>query len=88
MSDPLAPWRGSDGKLPAFTSFGCYPLLYLDRHDNVLCPECANGYEPGDDDAPVDVGENWEDPALHCDECSARIESAYAEDEAETPDGP
>jgi len=80
--------RDSDGRLVSFAWPGGYPVVYLDKHDNVLCPECANGYEPGDEDAPVSAGINWEDPSLHCDECSERIESAYAEDEAEAPDGP
>jgi len=80
------PTRDSDGRLPSFTSVGCYPILYLDKHDNVLCPQCANEQDPDGDDAPVVADVNWEDPDLFCDECSERIESAYAEDE--TPSGP
>lgn len=80
--------RDSDGKLPAYAWPGGYPLFYLDKHDNVLCPRCANEQDPDGDDAPVVGDANWEDPSLYCDECSERIESAYAEDEAETPTGP
>ena len=80
--------RDSDGKLSTFAWPGGYPIFYLDKHDNVLCPACANEHEPGEDDAPVHADVNWEDPSLYCDECSERIESAYAEDEAEAPDGP
>lgn len=31
---------------------------------------------------------NYEDPALHCDHCKDRIQSAYAEDEATQAPGP
>lgn len=70
------------GKLPAYTWPGGYPLLYLDEESNVLCPYCANSQDT-ELDPPVEaVAINYEDPFLFCDECSARIESAYAEEEA------
>ena len=53
---------------------GGYPVFYLTR-DSVLCPTCAN-------ETPEDVisgDANWEDSSLYCDECSQRIESAYAD---------
>ncbi len=31
---------------------------------------------------------NWEDPVLYCDHTGKRIESAYAEDEAQSPQAP
>ncbi len=69
-------------KLRAFTDIGCYPMFYASKNQ-VLCPECAT-VTLTDPELPqitgVDV--NWEDPALFCDECGERIESAYAEDEA------
>lgn len=72
-----------EGKLVKYTSLGCYPLFYLDGEDNVLCADCANAGEANADEpvSPVACDANWEDPDLHCDECSARIESAYAEDD-------
>lgn len=77
----LDEYRNEKGKLPAYAWPGGYPLYYLDNKNNVLCPACAN--KSGMSSAPVAVDTNWEDPHLHCDDCSQRIESAYAEDEVE-----
>jgi hypothetical protein len=73
------------GKLVKYTSLGCYPVFYLDNSGHaVLCATCANADEDnGREPSAADI--NWEDPALLCDECSERIESAYAEDLAEKP---
>lgn len=76
--------RGVDGaefvKARNFTSIGCYPLLYISEGRRVLCPDCA--LECEGEGTPMDSGGvNWEDPSLFCDECSERIESAYAEDD-------
>lgn len=65
------------GKLYKFSSLGCYPMFYFDKEDNVLCADCAQ--KERDNIAAADA--NWEDPSLYCDECSERIESAYAEDD-------
>lgn len=67
------------GKLVKFTSIGCYPVYYLDSEGNTVCADCAND-DDHDGNAPSAAGVNWEDPDLYCDECSKRIESAYAED--------
>jgi hypothetical protein len=52
-----------------------------------LCRHCAAserasiGTTTGSDGwCVVAIDVNWEDPELHCDNCSGRIESAYAED--------
>ncbi len=67
--------------LPAFAWPGGYPLFYFDEENNILCPKCANRSE--EYNSPVhEVDVNYEDPSLHCDNCSKRIESAYAEDDA------
>jgi hypothetical protein len=65
---------------------GGYPTYAVTDDAAVLCPRCAN--ENGHEDKTVHDGwqivgvdVNWEDPALFCDHCSERIESAYAEDE-------
>lgn len=73
--------RYTDGRLAKFTSFGCYPLFYLDGESEILCADCANALECDEDEprTPTATDVNWEDPELHCDECGARIESAYAE---------
>lgn len=79
--------RLSDGTLAEYTSLGCYPLLYLTKQNNILCPACARDDEEnhgkgGDPDDPLEASDvNWEDASLYCDECSQRIESAYAEDD-------
>lgn len=64
-----------------FTDIGSYPIFYLNERDEVLCPGCAatEVEDEGQLMAACDV--NWEDPDLFCDECSERIESAYAEPE-------
>lgn len=70
-----------DGSPRRFTDIGCYPIFYLTRRDEVLCPECAAA-EVEDDGQPMAACDiNWEDPYLFCDKCSERIESAYAEPE-------
>ena len=82
--------RMSDGTLPKYSSVGCYPLFYLDGENSVLCADCAN--ESDNDDEldkfrPVACDANWEDPSLYCDQCSTRIESAYADDDDDNDQG-
>ena len=77
-----------------FTSLGGYPKLWLTSDGGVLCYSCVRVeiWQAARDTrdnahsgwAVYDCGVNWEDPALHCDHCAKRIESAYAEDEAES----
>lgn len=75
-----------NGKLPAYAWPGGYPVYYLAADNGVLCPACANEYTPDRDNQkqlePVVYGINYEDPALYCEHCNKRVESAYAEDEA------
>lgn len=74
--------RMPSGHLRHYSNTGGYPVLYLDQHDNVLCGNCANS--PDDEYTIVSAAAvNYGDPCLHCDQCSERIESAYAEDCAE-----
>ena len=68
---------------------GCYPLFGLFNDGGVCCHKCARaerssiGTTTGTDGwALVAIDANWEDPALFCDHCGERIESAYAEPEA------
>ena len=63
---------------------GGYPLYYVDRDGAALCAVCA-GHAAGDSDfrrRPCAVDANWEDAEMFCADCSGRIESAYAEDDA------
>lgn len=76
-----------DGKLPRYSSLGCYPIVYLSDMDCPLCAACATAVVDdsqafGNDERVIDCGINWEDPELYCEECNERIESAYAETES------
>ena len=76
----------ASGDVAAYASLGGYPLFYLTDDNGVLCPTCVqeNLDLCTDNDPQWHVqahDANWEDPSLHCDHCSARVESAYAEDE-------
>lgn len=71
-----------DFELPAYTDLGGYPIYYVKDYVHALCPDCANELEPSEKKDLIE-GINWEDPHLYCDECGERIESAYAEEEAE-----
>jgi len=81
MNDRMRPYIDGDGKLAKYVWPVGYPLAYLSKRGLALCPECATERLEDGIDPPVDVDANWEDPSLYCDECSQRIESAYAEDE-------
>jgi len=82
--------RDDNGQLSAYAWPGGYPIFYIVADNGILCPDCArwaekeNRQDPEcrDDDQwriiAADV--NYEDPALYCDNCSKRIESAYAEE--------
>ena len=80
-----------DNTFPAYAWPGGYPMWYLTTDGGALCPTCANKERAlidaaaADNDAQWNViayDANWEDPQFYCDNCSQRIESAYAEDEA------
>lgn len=74
------------GKLPAYAWPGGYPMFYLDRECSTLCPKCAQKSLDDEDELekfkPCAYGINDEDPTLYCDQCSERIPSSYAEDDA------
>lgn len=73
------PERDSDGKLPAFAWPGGYPIFYLDKQGNVLCPGCASR-EIDQAQEVTDSDVNWEDADLECDYCGRGIECAYPPD--------
>lgn len=68
-------YSDSKGKLIKYAWPGVYPVFYVNKDGSVLCPACAQKERK----SLVAGGANWEDPDLYCDECSNRIESAYAE---------
>lgn len=83
--------RMNNGRLYSFTSFGCYPLVYLVADGGALCPACANGdhgseaSESADTDDQwklIGVDVHWEGPAIDCEHCNAEIESAYGDPDA------
>jgi hypothetical protein len=75
--------RNTDGTLSKYAWPGGYPIIYICADGGVLCPKCANENAhlseiTSPDWHVVAADVNWEDPYLHCDNCSQRIESAYA----------
>ena len=82
----------NDNKFPSYAWPGGYPIFYVCKDNGVLCPTCANDNRKLVDAAKQDNDPQWdvvaadvnyEDDSLYCDNCSQRIESAYAEpDEA------
>lgn len=77
--------RDSKGQLIKYAWPGGYPVFYLDGENSVLCHDCAVKSDSEDEIPqfkPVASDINYEDASLYCDQCSQRIESAYAEDEA------
>ena len=77
------PTRNSDGKLPAYAWPGGYPVLYLDKHNETLCADCATKDldDPDTDDKPVAYFVHYEGPSEFCAECNAEVESAYGDPE-------
>lgn len=81
------------GKANAYAWPGGYPLFYLCCDGESLCPACVtkerklifrSTHEQLKDGWQVDaVDVNWEDAHMYCAHCNKRIESAYAESEAE-----
>lgn len=75
---------------------GGYPLFFITSDSACLCHGCGkknrgsivDAIEEGLNDGWRVVAQdvNWEDPELICDGCSDRIQSAYAEDEADGDD--
>lgn len=66
---------------------GGYPRYAITRDGAAICRNCARterssiGTTTGHDGWCIaGLAINWEDPSLHCDHCSERIESSYGED--------
>jgi hypothetical protein len=70
---------GALAPLPALTSIGCYPLIYVTAAGDVLCADCATSAM--DDDAecdpPIAVDTYLEGPDERCENCYVAIPSAY-----------
>jgi len=65
-------------KLPAFTSYGSYTLVYVTHRACRLCATCANNNRDNSDPV-VDAGPYWEGPTINCDNCDCEIESSYGD---------
>jgi hypothetical protein len=70
---------------------GGYPLFAVTNDGGALCHNCtkaeikAIATTTGSDGWTIaSIEANWEDPQLFCDHCGDRIESAYAEDLADS----
>ena len=77
------PERNTDGKLPAYAWPGCYPILYLDQENSVLCAACATNSLDDPDEVPqfrpVACDVYYEGEPETCTQCGTEIESAYGD---------
>ena len=79
------------GKLPAFTSYGGYTLIYVTQDNSTLCAGCATEemldyLDPDFDcnaDPPVEYGTYDEGADLNCESCNAVIKSSYGDPDDE-----
>lgn len=77
-SDRIVSMLNNNGKLPAFTSVGCYPLAYYNvPKGEMYCPKCAN--DTSKELTLTDADVYWEGAPHDCDECGEPIESAYGD---------
>lgn len=67
------------GLLRSYSSWGSYPVFYIEGKDTCLCPSCATErlvewYQDGDITQPINLSAhvNWGD--LYCYECSITID--------------
>ena len=73
--------RGEDGKLPAYAGPGGYPILYVDKCGNVLCPDCANReVDPSQEFVGYSIF--YEGKPEKCEDCGKEIASAYGDPDA------
>ena len=80
MARPLP--RNEDGSLAAYAWPGAYPIFYCDREDNVLCVTCAQQADAQGERLTPAI--NWGAADESCAQCSAVLESAYADDMEDT----
>lgn len=71
--------RSCDGKLPHYGWPGGYPILYVDKHNSILCPDCAQEAlsDEFEDFRPCAWHIHYEGPSDFCSECNKEVESAY-----------
>ena|SRR5688572_13832160 len=84
MNQHVAQLVDENGKLPAYAWPGGYQMFYLDKHNAVLCPDCANEVAQETEDdwyMVVAYDVNYEDPFLVCDNCNKHIDPSYMTEE-------
>lgn len=68
------------GHLSAFTSIGCYTIMYVTHGGDVLCANCAEeSLLAEEDDVACARGTYDEGPILVCANCEEAIESSYGD---------
>ena len=72
--------RFPDGKPRFHTYRGGYPIVYLDHHDGLFCPDCAQEYENGH---LMMAATHLQGDDLYCQDCDCQIESAYGNPKVE-----
>lgn len=75
--------RDDTGQLIKWAWPGGYPVFYFDSENGILCADCARKSDGDPDELeqykPAAFDINYEDEGLFCDQCGARIESAYGD---------
>jgi len=79
--------RDENGRCDKYVWPGGYPIYYVCADGGILCPDCVDVERELIDAADesdkqwlvVDQEINYEDGSLYCDNCSNRIEAAYAD---------
>ena len=80
MNPGISIWRGEDGKLITWAWPGGYPVLYITKKNEILCPDCANSTDPANEEDPPIMGFiHYEGPPEQCADCGKLTESAYGE---------
>lgn len=84
-------WIQEDGKLIQFAFPGGYTVAYLDAHNHVLCPDCAQDAlddpDEFDDWKPKTGFINHEDKNCYCSVCNQRLMAGcFTEEEHEQHD--
>ena len=77
ISKHVAGIADENGRLPAYAWPGGYQLFYVDNHDCVLCPDCANDHDNYGGGTVVAYDINYEDATLSCDACNKWIDPSY-----------
>ena len=85
--EKLAIKRDENGRCEKYAWPGGYLVFYICANGGILCPDCVDAEkelidaaDQSDEQWLVIAQEiNYEDGSLYCDNCSNRIESAYAD---------